>query len=192
MAKSNHSTEIFQIKVTLKGVRPPIWRRFLVPATITLDEFHTVLLVVMGWDGGHLHAFVTPHDDIYSAIDPTSFADDYSINEKGVKLAKLLIREGSKIRYDYDFGDNWEHDIVLEKVLPFDPSQPLPYCLTGKRACPPEDCGGVWGYQELLQVIADPSHEDHEEMLEWVPDGFEPEVFDIDEVNQVFLKSKVL
>lgn len=174
--------EIYQIKVSLKGIRPPIWRRFLVLSNIKLDEFHDVLQCVMGWTDSHLHAFVTK-DSIYSLPEPDA---DYAKDETKVKLCSLLRLPGDKLRYDYDFGDNWEHDVLLEKILPFTPQQALPYCLKGKRACPPEDCGGIWGYPAMLEIIINPEHEEYQDLIDWLPEGFDPEFFDAQEINDIF------
>jgi len=176
--------EIYQLKITLKGVRPPIWRRFLVLSNIKLDEFHEILQVIMGWTDSHLHGFVLGNT-VYSLPDP-DFELDGAKDESKAKLSSLLKQEGDKLRYDYDFGDNWEHDVVLEKILPFTPEQPLPFCLKGKRACPPEDCGGIWGYQDLLQIINDPEHEEYDDLMEWLPPGFAPEAFSAAEINDIF------
>ena len=176
--------DTYQIKVTLKGIKPPIWRRLLVPSSLNLYDFHFVLQVVMGWTNSHLHAFVC-HGIIYSLPEPDA---DYAVDETKVKLSSLLKKTGDKLRYDYDFGDNWEHDVVLEKILPYTHEQSLPVCLKGKRACPPEDCGGIWGYKELLQIISNPQHEDYEELMEWLQVEFDPEYVDIDEINNIFHK----
>lgn len=176
--------EIYQIKVTLKGIRPPIWRRLLVLSNTKLDEFHEILQVVMGWTDSHLHAFVCD-DVIYKQPDP-EIGFDYGKNESKFRLSSLLKQEGDKLLYEYDFGDSWEHDVVLEKILPFTPDQPLPFCLKGKRACPPEDCGGIWGYKDLLQIVNDPEHEEHQDLLEWLPENFASEVFAADDINAIF------
>lgn len=176
--------DTYQIKVTLKGIKPPIWRRFLVPSSLNLYEFHIALQVVMGWSDSHLHGFLC-NDIIYSLPEPDA---DYAKDETKVKLSRLLKQKGDKLRYDYDFGDNWEHDVVLEKILPYTHEQSLPVCLKGKRACPPEDCGGIWGYKELLEIISNPGHEDYEGLMEWLPEEFDPEYFAIDEINDIFHK----
>jgi pRiA4b ORF-3-like protein len=100
-----------------------------------------------------------------------------------VILAALVRGEKSKLLYEYDFGDSWEHELLVEKILPRDEGKRYPVCLTGKRACPPEDCGGVWGYASFLEALHDPEHPEHEEMLEWIGGEFDPEAFDLDEVN---------
>ena len=171
---------IYQLKITLNGIKPPIWRRFLVPDNLTLGTFHVVLQIVMGWENYHLHQFTSERTSYGTADEDfdmeTEDEDDY-------QLSDLLKKERDSIQYEYDFGDSWEHKIVLEKILPVDADFKIPRCTTGKRACPPEDCGGIWGYQDLLEAIQDPSNTDHEEMLEWVGEDFDPEAFSIEEVN---------
>ena len=138
--------EMYQIKVTLKGVRPPIWRRIQVSSETTLAQFHDILQVAMGWMGGHLHMF-TANGESYSA--PSPF-DPYHLEEldakdsSRVKLNMLVTEEGLKTQYEYDFGDGWDHVIVVEKTLPMTSDAKLLVCIKGKRACPPDDVGGIW------------------------------------------------
>ncbi len=173
-------TNIHQIKVTLKHIRPPVWRRLQVPADIKLGRLHVILQLAMGWYDSHLHAFRAGHTS-YGVSDPDSPND--MKNERNVRLDKIA-GAGDVLIYEYDFGDGWEHEIKIEKILPAEKGKHYPLCLAGKRACPPEDCGGPWGYERLLEVLADPKHEEHEEMLEWIGGAFDPEAFDLDEVNQ--------
>lgn len=177
---------LYQLKITLKGVsKPPVWRRVRVPADIMLDELHEVIRLAMGWSGGHMHAFA---DGImeFGLPDP----DLGHADEEEFELADLVSEVGEHITYTYDFGDDWEHVIKLEKVI--EPGTPdaartTPECIAGKGACPPEDCGGSWGYAELKEALADPSHEEHEELLGWLglddPSRFDPAAFDPDRVN---------
>ncbi len=172
--------EIYQLKITLRGIEPKIWRRILVPSTITLPKLHRVIQAVMGWLDYHLHQFVV--DGVcYGDPDPDGFLE--MTDERYVKLSKLLNREGDRIIYEYDFGDDWEHEIKLEERRPFDTQSSLPICLAGERARPPEDCGGIHGYEHVLEVIMDLHHKEYEEMLVWLGEGFDPENFDIDEIN---------
>jgi hypothetical protein len=172
--------EVYQLKITLRGIEPKIWRRILVPSTMSLPRFHRVIQATMGWLDYHLHQFIA--DGVcYGVPDPDGLLE--TNNERYVKLSRLLKHEGDRIIYEYDFGDSWEHEIKLEKRRPFGDQVALPVCLAGDRARPPEDCGGIHGYQHLLEVIMDPGHEEHEDMLTWVGDGFGPENFDIDEIN---------
>jgi hypothetical protein len=172
------------LKITLKGSKPPIWRRILVPSDIRLDRLHLVIQIAMGWFNCHLHQFSAFGRSYGVAYD--DFAADLDIeDETKVKLRDLLQMEKDAMTYEYDFGDSWEHKITLEKVLPYDKAQALPVCIRGKRACPPEDCGGVWGYAELLKVLADPADPEHDAMLEWLGGPFDAEAFDMAAVNGV-------
>ena len=175
---------VYRIKVTLKGVRPPIWRRLLVPADITLEQLHDTIQIAMGWTDSHLHLF-RAGDQVIGVPDPEleeAFAEPL-LDEAGVKLSDVAPGEGARLAYEYDFGDSWVHEIVVEKVLPPDPSLRHPVCVKGRRACPPEDCGGPWGYAEMLEALADPEHPEHEEMMEWVGPAWDPEEFEPDEAN---------
>lgn len=174
---------IYQFKITLKGVRPPVWRRFLVPDWITLEDFNEVVEDVMGWFGLHLHEFII-NGVRYGSPDPDGDSDfDEVVDERSVTLRKLRLSVKGKIRYDYDFGDDWRHDLLLEKILPAD-ERVLPVCLKGAGACPPEDSGGPWGYQELLEVLKNPEHEDYESMKEWIGE-IDPEDFDLESLNRI-------
>lgn len=170
---------IYQIKVTLKHCRPPIWRRVLVPADIKLPRLHRVLQMVMGWLDCHLHAF-NVHGEQYGIPD-SNFPGMFK-SERNVRLDKL-VAVGGKIVYEYDFGDDWEHELKIEKAYPAQAGMRYPLCINGKRACPPEDCGGPWGYEHLLEVLRDPAHEEHGEMLEWIGEDFDPEAFDVEDIN---------
>ncbi|MBI1881343.1 MAG: plasmid pRiA4b ORF-3 family protein [Chloroflexi bacterium] len=182
--KQSTPADIYQIKVTLRDSKPPIWRRIQVPSDINLGKLHRILQVVMGWTDSHLHQFIVG-GTYYGEPDP-----DYQDmgmemrDEKRVKLNQFVRGEKSRLRYEYDFGDSWEHELLVEKILPPEPGVRYPLCLTGKRACPPEDVGGVWGYPDFLEAIKDPKHPEHEDMLEWVGGEFDPEAFDLDEVNE--------
>ncbi len=159
-----------QLRIALRGVNPPIWRGVQVRGDTPLRSLHPILKSAMGWTGTHLHEFRR--------------SDGSSVtNESSALLSQIAQAEGSSFAYVYDFGDGWEHDVLVEKVL--DAAEPLlhPICLAGERACPPEDCGGPTGYQDLLDALRDPDNPDHDEWLEWVGDGFDSEAFDIQAVN---------
>ena len=179
--KSAAPQSILQLKITLKGSKPPIWRRIQVANTITLPTLHNILQVAMGWTDSHLHQFIVGNV-MYSDPD---FELEQIANEKRVSLPQLKLEPGMKFQYEYDFGDDWMHDILIEKILPPEPDVHYPRCLAGKRSCPPEDCGGIWGYDSLLQTIADPNDPDYEDMREWLPEDFDPAVFDLEDVNKV-------
>ncbi|MGO9332931.1 MAG: plasmid pRiA4b ORF-3 family protein [Acidimicrobiales bacterium] len=171
-----------QIKVTLDGSRPPIWRRLVVSGSATLDELHRVLQVAMGWEDYHLHCFRIGGVR-YGPADYEDFDMD-EVDEKTVTIAEAFADERRGV-YDYDFGDSWEHRLLVEKTDVPVAWKGVALCTGGKRACPPEDCGGVWGYYNLLEALGDPSHEEHEEYLEWVGEDFDSEDFSKDAVNAV-------
>jgi len=173
-------TRVYQIKVALENAKPPIWRRLLVSADMTLGELHDVIQVAMGWNDCHLHLFESGGES-YGTPHPDDFEDVH--DERRVMLGKVAPGEKSKLRYQYDFGDSWDHSILVEKVLDPDPSAHYPSCIKGVRHCPPEDCGGIWGYDSFLEAIADPKHPEHKEMLDWIGGEFDPEAFDLEETN---------
>ncbi|MGH3397636.1 MAG: plasmid pRiA4b ORF-3 family protein [Streptosporangiaceae bacterium] len=173
----------YQLKITLRGVsKPPVWRRVLVPAGITLGDLHDVIQIAMGWDNYHLHVFSVGLQEYGPPGNELGHA-----NEDRVRLLQLLAGPGDRLRYTYDFGDDWEHDIVLEEARPLVPGEAYPSCVAGKGACPPEDCGGTWGYAELKEVLANPAHEDHLDRLEWLGldtgEDFDPREFSAADVN---------
>ena len=179
--RSKKDLLVYQLKVTLKDSKPPIWRRIQVTSNISLAKLHQILQTVMGWTDSHLHQFVA--GQTYYGTPAPEF--DFEVkDERRVKLSQVAPDVKKKIVYEYDFGDSWEHEIVVEKVLEPEPRVHYPICLAGKRACPPEDCGGVWGYETFLEAIRDPRHPEHEEMLEWIGGSFDPEEFDLEAINQ--------
>ena len=182
--KSAILLEIYQIKVTLLGTSPPIWRRLLVPAEATLAQLHHVLQTAMGWEDDHLHEFRVGQRR-FGPPEPGDFMGMSSAeDERKAPLWSVLGRVGAKVTYTYDFGDGWEHGIVLEKRLSADPNTAYPVCTGGKLACPPEDCGGILGFYGLLDAIGDPNHDQHEELRDWLSDDFDPEAFSVDDVNR--------
>jgi hypothetical protein len=180
---------IYQLKVTLKGSSPPIWRRIQVPSNISLEKLHGILQVVMGWYDCHLHQFKA-HGAYYGTRD-RDLGIGWGVevrSERAAKLSQIAPTEKSRFTYEYDFGDSWEHDILVEKIMPPEEGVSYPICIKGKRACPPEDVGGIWGYDSFLEAMQDPKHPEHEDMLEWVGGSFDPEEFDLEGVNRA-LKS---
>jgi Plasmid pRiA4b ORF-3-like protein len=166
---------VHTLRVSLRGVEPVVWRRIVVRSETPLPEFAKLLEAAMGWEGYHLHML-----DVGGVLfgEPDEDAD-YVIDEQHATVKQVLPRPKSKLRWDYDFGDGWEHDVVVEAIEPPQERKRYPVCLAGERACPPEDCGGVLGYEELLLAVADPDHPEHEQMVSWAPDGFDPAVFDL-------------
>ncbi len=173
---------VYQIKVSLNGVRPPIWRRLLISSATDLAELHNIIQIAMGWTDSHLHQFIAGGKR-YGEPDPEF--DDARIDESGVPIGSLLKKEKHSIVYEYDFGDGWEHKVTLEKRLPSHSIEEVPRCIGGRRGCPPEDVGGVYGYMNFLQIYSDEAHPEHEEMVEWAGEYFDPERFDVAEVNDI-------
>jgi hypothetical protein len=175
-------TLIYQIKVTLKNIHPPIWRRIQVSDNTTLLKLHDILQTVMGWYDAHLHMFKIQGSNFGNPADD-EYGDLGTINEARYKLNQVIHWEGQRFHYEYDFGDSWEHVLLVEKILPPEEGRRYPLCLKGKRACPPEDVGGVWGYEYFLEAIRDPNHKEHESYLDWIGGEFDPEAFDLDGIN---------
>lgn len=180
MAKTS---DIYQMKVTLKHSKPPIWRRIQVAGDTRLDKLHLILQEAMGWENYHLHQFIV--GETYYGKPHPDYDDFFEMkDEKKVRLNQIAPREKFKFIYEYDFGDSWEHELLVEKILPPEPDVHYPRCIKGKRACPPEDVGGVWGYDSFLEAIQNPDDSEHEDMLEWIGGEFDPEAFDLDEINE--------
>ncbi|HUX53843.1 MAG TPA: plasmid pRiA4b ORF-3 family protein [Williamwhitmania sp.] len=186
------ANQIYQVQVTLKDSKPKIWRRLLIPSDMLLADLHKVIQTSMGWTNSHLHQFIKdkkfyevrqPDDDFWNDFKSIDY------KKKKIRVSDLLPAEKETMIYEYDFGDGWEHVITLEKILPMEEGRKYPTCVAGKMACPPEDCGGVWGYAEMLKTIQQPEHEDYNDTIEWLGEDFEPEYFNIDEIND-FLGEK--
>ena len=174
-------TSVHQLKITLTGIRPPIWRRLQVSSSINLRRLHDVIQAAMGWTQSHLYQFQV--GDVEFGEPDDEFGMPIR-SAKSTSLRKIAPEPGAVFSYEYDFGDSWQHRIEVEKVLPPEPGVRYPRCLTGKRACPPEDVGGIWGYAEFLQAIRDLKHPEHTELLEWAGGAFDPEAFDLQAVNE--------
>lgn len=173
-----------QFKMTLKYIRPPIWRRVVLLDNDTLGHLHDVIQVAMGWQNCHMHAF--RFGDVHYTSQQTSEMGEMDMeNEDRVLLRDVAGRAKQKFIYEYDFGDSWEHEIVVEKILLIDPKAKYPFCLAGARACPPEDCGSFPGYFGILEALKAPKKTaDQKELLEWLGDGYDPERFDLEAVNR--------
>jgi hypothetical protein len=170
---------VFQLKITLLDTKPPIWRRVLVDGGSTLDHVHEVIQAAFGWWNYHLHEFEVGRTR-YGVPDPDEDWGEPPRDERRTRI-DAIAGQGSSFRYTYDFGDGWDHKITVEKVLPADSATTVPACIDGRRACPPEDCGGAWGYRELLEILADPRHPEHDERREWIGRRFDSEAFDPNE-----------
>jgi len=168
------------MKVSIKGAKPSIWRRFRVSGNITFYKLHRVLQEIMGWSNSHLYEFQLG-EMLIGEPDPEYGREIRSARR--VKLNEILVKEMTRFIYIYDFGDGWQHEVTVDKILPSNEELRNPVCIEGERACPPEDCGGIGGYSDLLKIIRNPAHEQYGEMMEWLGGEFDPKLFDIDEVN---------
>ncbi len=180
----------YQIQIALRGSKPKIWRRILVPSDLLLSDFHKIIQTTMGWTNSHLHQFIKGRTFYTRKMSGDDFWGEMDILDYSkMKLSDLLKKEKDKIIYEYDFGDGWEHDIILEKIDISEENKNIPTCLTGKNSCPPEDCGGIWGYLDMLEILKHPDHEEYEEYTEWLGEEFDPKYFDKAEINEM-LKTK--
>ncbi|MDR1041225.1 MAG: plasmid pRiA4b ORF-3 family protein [Deltaproteobacteria bacterium] len=185
--KPSGQVPLYSFSIELKGVKPKIWRYFYVPSDISLTRFHAALQCVMGWFGGHLYSFTISGVEYYEEfVDPIGPSPDEGKRSglAKIRLDRLGLSKGSRFTYLYDMGDAWDHVI---KVLDTDYVPKVPGrnygCFKGERACPPEDCGGVYGYQELLEIQEDPNREEYEDMMDWVGGPIDPEEFDVERVH---------
>jgi hypothetical protein len=181
--------KIYQIQVALKDLSPKIWRRILVPSDLLLSDFHLIIQTAMGWENSHLHQFIKNETFYTVRMKDDNFWDDMNnVDYKKMKISDLLKTDKEEITYEYDFGDGWMHDIILEKILEPDDKIKYPVCLAGKMNCPPEDCGGVWGYSAMLKILKKPDHKEYENYIDWLGEKFDPEYFNIDKVNKLLRK----
>lgn len=176
--------QVYQLKITLQHIRPPIWRRVQV-ADCGLDELHHVIQHAMGWYDCHLHEYEVGGEHLGDPLQwDDGFGGELDVADEGNLTLSQLAADGvKKFRYTYDMGDSWEHQVQIEKVLAAEAGADYPRCVAGKRACPPEDCGGPWGYADFVKAIQDPKHEEHEELREWIGGDFDPEAFSLEGVN---------
>ena len=177
---------VYQLRVVLKDSQPAIWRRLLVRSDLTLRALHHVLQVTMGWTNSHLHQFAYKKKRYgYPDRDGEDNFGLKTFDDSKVRLDQLITGKGQCLIYEYDLGDSWEHFLTVEEVLPLDEDKPPVLCLAGARACPPEDVGGVGGYEDFLNAISNPNHSEHKNMLRWAGGAFDPEAFDLNRVNRL-------
>jgi len=181
----------YQIQIVLKGSKPKIWRRILVPSELKLSDFHKIIQITMGWTNSHLHQFIKDRTFYTERMpDDDTWGEMNNVDYKKMNISDLLTKEKEKIVYEYDFGDGWEHEVLLEKIITTDEKRLHPECLAGEMSCPPEDCGGIWGYENMLKILKQPDHEEYETYIEWLGEDFDPEDFDLESVNKILKKIK--
>jgi hypothetical protein len=182
------SRKVLQLKIKLLGSqKPPIWRQVQIPADIDFQQLHAIIQGAMGWTNSHLHAF-TDRQQSFSIGMPDDFDMDDTLDGRKVKIRDYLSAKGDALIYEYDFGDGWEHTVEVQKVLEAEPDETYPKLLKGKGACPPEDCGGIWGYYHLVEAINNPKHEDHEDMVGWT--GMEE--WDVNVLDEAHARERML
>jgi hypothetical protein len=180
--------DIIQLKITLQGTKPPIWRQVLVNKTTTFLELHYIIQITMGWENSHLFEFeinkyriAEPNEDF-----DTEFTEK-TLDATTITLDSIITSTKEKFNYIYDFGDSWNHQILVEKFLPLNTKTQYPNCINGELNCPPEDCGGIGGFYGLLDIINNKRHPERKEMLEWLGGQFDAEHFDKNEINKELL-----
>ena len=184
MGKSSQKKMALTLKISLSGISPPIWRRIIVTDDIFLEDLHLMIQAAMGWLNYHLHEFEI-NGTRFAPPDPEDDSFGYeSVDSTSIRLRDLFLLEGTKLHYTYDFGDNWDHIITLEKIEPARSEIEYPICIKGKRNVPPEDCGGPPGYYELIEILADPLNKEYSEMKDWVGEDYDPEFFSVEECNK--------
>ena len=175
---------IFEIEISLADIQPRIWRRIAISGNSRLSTLHRAIQATMSWEDYHLYEFIIDGQ----RYGQTDYAADPELEQEAqdsqeFQIRKLL-KKGSCCQYVYDFGDNWEHEIAVLSIKAPETDVQYPLCLAGERACPPEDVGGIWGYQGFLEAVLDPQHEEHDRMLEWIGGKFDPKIFDLNEANK--------
>lgn len=170
---------MYHLKITIDGIIPPIWRIVLIPESFSLNKLHHIIQIVFGWTNSHLYCFL---QEVVPTTDPLLWGGGETLWDKKVKIKDVLQKEGDNLPYEYDMGDGWKHTIVLEKIE--EGSSKVPRCLDGARSAPPEDCGGIRGYEELIHHLRHPEKDGYFELLEWLGDDYDPEVIDLKGVNR--------
>ncbi len=187
-------TGVLQFKITLNDSKPKIWRRILVPSTYTFFDLHCAIQNAMGWYDGHLHAYYIERKRPENRIviqSPSPDGDDWgegeTRDERKERIVDYFGKTMKQCIYDYDFGDSWDHTVLFERALPRIPKATYPQCIAGENACPPEDCGGIGGYENLQQILKNPHHNEHADMLDWLgiddPKDFNVNDFNLSEVT---------
>jgi len=188
--------QVYQLKVLLEGTNPTVYRTIEIEESATFYKLHAVIQIAFDWYNAHLHEFrkkdlLISDPDFYKEV--YDFEDKNILDEKQIKISEVLKTPKDRIRYLYDFGDSWGHIVTLEKIIDAKEGVVYPRCIRGKRCAPPEDVGGVWGFEDFKEIMANPNHKEYEEYKEWYGGKFEPEEIDLEEINdklQDFMKEK--
>lgn len=194
-AATKPAGQAVELEISLRYIQPRIWRRFVVPMGIKLHKLHAVIQMVMGWTDSHLHCF-RADDYEYTQPDPDdpgwaeTMSDTIIRDERRHTLGDLVNTKGDKFTYTYDFGDDWDHEIKVKSITPSPEPLKFAFCVLGERACPPEDCGSVPGYEELCEALPDPKHPEHEHWKQWIGD-YDPAAFDLDGINRALARIRV-
>ena len=175
-------SKILQFKISLKGSKPLIWRRFQVEDNLMFYDLHLIIQTVMGWENSHLYHFVYGKNSYIG--NPDFLESDDTVDDKETKISAIFDKPKTKVIYEYDFGDGWQHDVLLEKILEKDPKQHYPVCLKGELNCPPEDCGGIGGFYLMMETLKDKNNPDYEDTKEWIGENYNPDNFDLNLVNE--------
>lgn len=194
MAKqAKNPIPIYQLKIVLRDIKPSIFRILQIKGNATLGKLHDYIQGVMGWQDCHMHEYKIKGQRYRSSEQMFEEIDEPDMHDERESRINKLLQEGDTFEYLYDYGDYWEHEITVEKILPSEKDVHYPVCTYGERACPPEDCGGTIGYEELLEILNDPEHEEHEHYSEWAGEDFDPENFDFKVTNRMLgnIKSNV-
>lgn len=173
---------IIQLRISLNRTSPEIWRRILVQSSVKFFDLHHIIQISMGWKNSHLFEFQVG-DYRIGYIDPNEAFEDIA-DASGVPLDLLFEKEGLQFTYIYDFGDNWQHSVEVEKILAKEEARVYPFCAEGQLACPPEDIGGIHGFYESLKILKDQKHTEHESVKRWLGRAYDPEKFNIGKVNR--------
>jgi hypothetical protein len=181
--------EIIEVKIVLNETNPPIWRRLLIPATITFFDLHHIFQIGMGWTNSHLFEFKVG-DYTIGYIDDQFEESEGIADANEVTLETLLMKEGTQFSYLYDFGDHWQHTVIVEKLLKKEEGKIYPICREGSLRSPPEDCGSIPGFYNLLEILKDKKHPEYKETKTWLGRGYDPEKFDLEKVNKELPKFK--
>jgi hypothetical protein len=176
--------EFIQLKISLKKSNPLIWREFQVYRDTTFFELHHIIQITMGWQNYHMCEFNLDGYRIGAIFEDDNYGSDSVLDSKTVKLSDVISNKGDIITYEYDFGDGWQHTIEVQDFLDADSNISYPICIDGQMACPPEDCGGIHGFYDYLEILKDKKHPEYKELKTWMPRGYDPTKFDKEKVNK--------